>query len=198
MADVLPPHGISSKSMDELAATLREDDDDDNNVDHCNKQPRNGDDGKDYSHEEGEEQEHEGPPPPMRTVETTNSNFSVQHIGDVEEAGPSLQDYPEVTYDKATPLFTAIEHTKWREAYQLAKEFPHQITTWVVCQNNELQPSLEFSLWRRLPLHEVRRDIGIVLIRLHVSQKLSHILVLFSYLLYRHVVVKHRLGWSLS
>jgi hypothetical protein len=136
MAEVIQvqqTHCMSSKSMDELEAILSDDEE---------QHPLAGDESSSSS------------PPPIQSVVTTDSNFP--HLGDL--VLHSVSSYPEVLYEKSTPLFTAIEHTKWREAYQLAKEYPQQITTWVVSQSNSTNDptTLSWSLWKRLPLHEVR------------------------------------------
>ena len=62
----------------------------------------------------------------------------------------------EVLYnDGATPLFTAIEETKWTEAMDLLEVVPEQASTWVSSTGTE-NTTFGWSLWRRLPIHEVR------------------------------------------
>jgi hypothetical protein len=61
----------------------------------------------------------------------------------------------EVLYnDGATPLFTAIEETKWAEALDLLDVVPEQAATWVKSTGTE-NTTFGWSLWRRLPIHEV-------------------------------------------
>lgn len=57
--------------------------------------------------------------------------------------------------DGATPLFKAIEEVNWREALLLVNEFPDQVKTWVRSTGTE-STTFDWSLWRRLPIHEVR------------------------------------------
>jgi len=61
----------------------------------------------------------------------------------------------EVLYkDGATPLFAAIEETKWSEALDLLEVDPEQASTWVMSTGTE-NTTFGWSLWRRLPIHEV-------------------------------------------
>jgi len=62
----------------------------------------------------------------------------------------------EVTYiEGATPLFLAIEETDWRQALYLAEAFPQQVRTWINSTGTE-NTTFAWSMWRRLPIHEVR------------------------------------------
>jgi hypothetical protein len=62
----------------------------------------------------------------------------------------------EVVYsDGATPLFLAIEETDWRQALDIAEENPDQVRTWVRSTGTE-NTTFAWSMWRRLPIHEVR------------------------------------------
>lgn len=61
----------------------------------------------------------------------------------------------EVLYnDGATPLFTAIEETKWTDALDLLEVVPEQAKIWVASTGTE-NTTFGWSLWRRLPIHEV-------------------------------------------
>ena len=67
----------------------------------------------------------------------------------------SSEEILEVLYnDGATPLFLAIEETEWREALDIAEAFPDQVRTWVRSTGTE-NTTFEWSMWRRLPIHEV-------------------------------------------
>ena len=64
-------------------------------------------------------------------------------------------DGPEVLYHEAvTPLFTAIEEMDWREAFDIAEANPVQVQTWVRSTGTE-HTTFDWSVWRRLPIHEV-------------------------------------------
>jgi hypothetical protein len=54
----------------------------------------------------------------------------------------------------ATPLFLAIEETDWRHALDIAEEHPEQVRTWVRSAGTE-NTTFTWSMWRRLPVHEV-------------------------------------------
>jgi hypothetical protein len=56
--------------------------------------------------------------------------------------------------DGATPLFTAIEETKWADALDLLDVVPEQASIWVTSTGTE-NTTFGWSLWRRLPIHEV-------------------------------------------
>jgi hypothetical protein len=61
----------------------------------------------------------------------------------------------DVAYDKgATPLFLAIEQTRWRDAFDIADGSPEQIPIWVRSMGSE-GTTFDWALWRRLPIHEV-------------------------------------------
>jgi hypothetical protein len=61
----------------------------------------------------------------------------------------------EVLYNNgATPLFLAVEETDWREALDIAEAYPEQVRTWVRSTGTE-NTTFEWSMWRRLPIHEV-------------------------------------------
>ena len=61
----------------------------------------------------------------------------------------------EALYQKgATPLFKAIEEVNWREALRITEESPVQVRTWVKSTGTQ-NTTFDWSLWKRLPLHEV-------------------------------------------
>lgn len=70
------------------------------------------------------------------------------------EGSVSQHSRKEVMYqDGATPLFLAIEETRWRDALDIAESEPEQIPIWVRSMGDS--SSLNWSLWCRLPIHEV-------------------------------------------
>lgn len=63
----------------------------------------------------------------------------------------------EVFYHKgATELFIAIEDMNWEHAVELAEQFPEMAETWVI-SSGTANTTFNWSLWRRLPLHEACR-----------------------------------------
>lgn len=56
----------------------------------------------------------------------------------------------------ATPLFKAIEEVNWREALRITEESPSQVSTWVKSTGTQ-NTTFDWSLWRRLPIHEACR-----------------------------------------
>ena len=61
----------------------------------------------------------------------------------------------EVLYkDGATPLFNAIEESRWTEALGLLESKPEEVSIWVSSTGTE-NTTFGWSLWRRLPIHEV-------------------------------------------
>ena len=105
----------------------------------------------------------------------------------------------EVLYqDGATPLFKAIEEVKWRDALRITKESPYQVFTWVRSTGTQ-NTTFDWSLWRRLPLHEVCSLLLFFFEMVNFSRHDSQYLLLFrSYCWsasYRPVVVKLQLGW---
>lgn len=65
-----------------------------------------------------------------------------------------VQEKETIYSDGATPLFLAIEETDWRRALDIAEEFPDQVRTWVRSTGTE-NTTFAWSMWRRLPIHEV-------------------------------------------
>jgi len=82
--------------------------------------------------------------------------------GDISVANNEPRSHPdkedgewEVLYqDGATPLFKAIEEVNWREALRIVNESPNQARVWVKSTGTQ-NTTFDWSLWRRLPLHEV-------------------------------------------
>jgi hypothetical protein len=67
----------------------------------------------------------------------------------------SQTEEKEVLYSGgASPLFLAIEETEWRDALDIAEANPDQVRTWVRSTGTE-NTTFEWSMWRRLPIHEV-------------------------------------------
>jgi hypothetical protein len=66
---------------------------------------------------------------------------------------------PEVLYqDGATALFCALEECQWENALDIlddSKRGEKQLRTWVKTKQQEHQTAFTWSLWRRLPIHEV-------------------------------------------
>jgi hypothetical protein len=72
-------------------------------------------------------------------------------------SGYSNDDSPEVLYhEKATALFLAIEEMEWREAFDILQDDPDQVRTWIRSKGAE-STTFDWSVWRRLPIHEVSR-----------------------------------------
>ena len=100
----------------------------------------------------------------------------------------------EVVYnDSPTKLFLAIEEMNWDDAIDILEYDPHQVRTWVRSKGSE-NTTFDWSVWRRLPIHEV------CFILLLSS---TFICVLFCYQSYlmpslslcRHVDAMLQLGW---
>ena len=71
--------------------------------------------------------------------------------------GERSSDIPEmeVLYNEgATDLFVAIEEANWRDALDIVEACPDQAQTWVRSTGTE-NTTFEWSMWRRLPIHEV-------------------------------------------
>jgi hypothetical protein len=67
----------------------------------------------------------------------------------------------EVLYSEgATPLFLAIEETDWRQALDIAEAHPEQVRTWVRSTGTE-NTTFTWSMWRRLPIHEVVTPVSV-------------------------------------
>jgi hypothetical protein len=103
-------------------------------------------------------------------MDSLNNNRKEDHNGDeellqaalaasqrrMESHEASKSGATEVLYnDGATPLYNAIEETKWTEAMDLLEVVPEQASIWVASTGTE-NTTFGWSLWRRLPIHEVR------------------------------------------
>ena len=77
-------------------------------------------------------------------------------MAEVRSQGSSLCNQEmEVKYsDGATPLFLALEENEWRKALDIAEANPEQVRTWVRSTGTE-NTTFTWSMWRRLPIHEV-------------------------------------------
>mmetsp|Transcript_8792 Transcript_8792/g.9726 ORF Transcript_8792/g.9726 Transcript_8792/m.9726 type:complete len:455 (+) Transcript_8792:22-1386(+) len=63
----------------------------------------------------------------------------------------------EVLYNQgATPLYAAIEETRWSDALELLEMVPEQARAWVKSTGTE-KTTFGWSLWKRLPIHEACR-----------------------------------------
>lgn len=63
----------------------------------------------------------------------------------------------EVYYNEgASPLFMAIENGKWESALEIVEDSPEQVKLWVL-STGTVETTFNWSLWRRLPLHEACR-----------------------------------------
>lgn len=96
----------------------------------------------------------------------------------------SCSEEKEVKYSEgATPLFLAIEETEWRQARDIAEEYPEQVRTWVRSTGTE-NAAFNWSMWRRLPIHEVntflRRRFILCLLVWGITSP-SHSLVVFGF-----------------
>jgi hypothetical protein len=61
----------------------------------------------------------------------------------------------EVIYNNSpTRLFLAIEEMNWDDAFDIIEEDPDQVRTWVRSKGTE-NTTFDWSVWRRLPIHEV-------------------------------------------
>lgn len=70
----------------------------------------------------------------------------------------TLNDTSTVLYhpNGGTPLFKSIEEQNWEKASDILQNHPEQAKIWVV-STGTLQTTFDWSLWKRLPLHEAAR-----------------------------------------
>jgi hypothetical protein len=62
----------------------------------------------------------------------------------------------EAIYNESpTRLFVAIEEMNWDDACDIIEEDPVQVRTWIRSKGTE-NTTFDWSVWRRLPIHEVR------------------------------------------
>ena len=55
-----------------------------------------------------------------------------------------------------TDLFRAIEEMEWKDALNIARTSPEQVKTWIRSVGTE-NTTFDWSKFRRLPIHEVRK-----------------------------------------
>lgn len=67
---------------------------------------------------------------------------------------PSSPEKEVIHNEGVTRLFAAIEEAEWRDALDISEEHPEQVRTWVRSTGTE-NTTFEWSMWRRLPIHEV-------------------------------------------
>jgi hypothetical protein len=80
---------------------------------------------------------------------------AIEFQADTQQPVDSKSVVREVLYkDGATPLFNAIEESRWTEALGLMESKPEEVSTWVSSTGTE-NTTFGWSLWRRLPIHEV-------------------------------------------
>jgi hypothetical protein len=87
---------------------------------------------------------------------TDDSSGGLSSVSQVRSnKGEKREIVEEVLYQEgATPLFKAIEEANWREALRITRDSPYQVYTWVKSTGTQ-NTTFDWSLWRRLPLHEV-------------------------------------------
>jgi len=97
----------------------------------------------------------------QQDLDPTDSSSAESSAGGTQghsNHSPRKSDYdmePEVLYQEgATPLFKAIEEMNWRDALRLTEESPRQARIWVKSTGTQ-NTTFDWSLWRRLPAHEV-------------------------------------------
>jgi hypothetical protein len=87
------------------------------------------------------------------TDDSSGGQSSVSQVRNSKGSNHAIME--EVLYqDGATPLFKAIEEVNWREALRITRDSPGQVFTWVKSTGTQ-NTTFDWSLWRRLPLHEV-------------------------------------------
>ncbi|CAB9515601.1 expressed unknown protein [Seminavis robusta] len=90
-------------------------------------------------------------------LEPTDDSSGQSSVSQVRDNKSSPTQVKEAVYqDGATPLFKAIEEVNWREALRITEESPSQAFTWVKSTGTQ-NTTFDWSLWRRLPLHEACR-----------------------------------------
>lgn len=88
-------------------------------------------------------------------AEPTDDSSGVSSVSKKRSNKSHKHGSKEVLYQMgATPLFKAIEEVNWREALRITEESPNQVSTWVKSTGTQ-NTTFDWSLWRRLPLHEV-------------------------------------------
>lgn len=86
-----------------------------------------------------------------------NAARELQKLQLAQRRGRQPETVQEAYYnDGATELFLALEDTEWRRALLLIENDPDQVYCWVVSMGS-LDTTTNWSIWRRLPLHEACR-----------------------------------------
>lgn len=86
--------------------------------------------------------------------EPTDYSSEISSVGELLENTMDQKELEVLYQDGATPLFKAIEEVNWREAHKIVQECPNQVSVWVKSTGTQ-NTTFDWSLWRRLPLHEV-------------------------------------------
>lgn len=75
----------------------------------------------------------------------------------VDYGEPAFIEESVVLYNEgATPLFRSIEESDWDGAAKILEEHPEQASVWVE-STGTVSTTFNWSLWKRLPLHEAAR-----------------------------------------
>ena len=89
-----------------------------------------------------------------RELQAALAASSIDTTASIDTVEAGNQSPKEVLYQHATALFKAIEDTRWAEALELCERVPSQASIWVKSTGTE-NTTFGWSLWRRLPIHEV-------------------------------------------
>lgn len=85
------------------------------------------------------------------TLQAALAASQLDNNDDDEIAGPGEMLYK----DGGTELFNAVEECKWTDALDMLEVAPELAGIWVKSTGTE-NTTFGWSLWRRLPIHEVR------------------------------------------
>lgn len=91
-----------------------------------------------------------------KDLDATDSSSGASSVSHVRDNITDDEEREVLYQDGATPLFKAIEEANWREALRLVHESPNQVKAWVKSTGTQ-NTTFDWSLWRRLPLHEACR-----------------------------------------
>lgn len=84
----------------------------------------------------------------------TDSSSGISSVSEIRDNTTDQKELEVLYQDGATPLFKAIEEVNWRESHRIIQECPNQVRAWVKSTGTQ-NTTFDWSLWRRLPLHEV-------------------------------------------
>lgn len=88
---------------------------------------------------------------------TRDSFYETTPVNSSLESDQSFVAESEVLYNEgATPLFRSIEESDWAQAAKILEQNPEQASVWVK-STGTVSTTFNWSLWRRLPLHEAAR-----------------------------------------